>query len=133
MIGEGAFVHVLFPPPQKPREPGLLHIGYCLAVRPPLALIAYTTSQPWPPATPLPFGVRIFTREEANGLGQQRAVRLHLNRQATVPLTDAWFPDLRASNQGVIAFASVRLRQELYETTIELTRRYRLNIERLGV
>lgn len=51
---------------------------------------------------PLPFGVRIFTREEAAALGQQRAFRLHLNRQARVPVTTEWFPDLDSSNQGAL-------------------------------
>lgn len=132
MIAEGAFVHVLFPTSQAPSEPGPLHIGYCLAVRHPLALIAYSTSQPWPRGMPLPLGVRIFTREEAASLGQQRAFRLHLNRQARVPLTTQWFPNLEAANQGVIAIAPARLRQELYEIAIELDKRYRLSIERLG-
>lgn len=133
MIAEGAFVEVLFPTTEKPREPGLLHICYCLAVRPPLALVAYTTSVPWPPVTPLPFGVRLFTREEATALNQQRAFRLHLNRQARIPLTIRWIPRLEEASQGVIAVAPAKLRQELYETALELVRRYELNIQRLGV
>jgi hypothetical protein len=133
VIAEGAFVHLFFPTSQMPSEPGLLRICYCLAARHPLALIAYTTSQPWPRGTPLPFGVRIFTREEAAALGQQRAFRLHLNRQARVPLTTQWFPNLDTANQGVIAMAPARLRQELYEIAIELDKRYRLNVERLGL
>ena len=28
----GAFVRVLFPTPEKPRQPGLLHVGYALIV-----------------------------------------------------------------------------------------------------
>jgi hypothetical protein len=131
VIAEGAFVHVLFPTSQAPSEPGLLHIGYCLAVRHPLALIAYSTAQPWPRGM-LPPGVRIFTREEAAALGQQRPFRLHLNRQARVPLTTQWFPNLEAANQGVIAIAPARLRQELYEIAIDLDKRYGLSIERLA-
>ena len=133
MITEGAFFTVLFPTKEKPRQPGLSHICYCLAVRPPLALIAYSTSVPWPPGTPLPFGVRLFTQVEAAALNQQRTFRLHLNRQARIPLTKDWIPDLDTQNQGVIAMASARLRQELYEITLELQKRYGQNIERLGL
>ncbi|HET6609761.1 MAG TPA: hypothetical protein VFG62_24030, partial [Rhodopila sp.] len=129
MIAEEAFVEVLFPTTEKPREPGLLHICYCLAVRPPLALVADTTSVLWPPAIPLPFGVRIFFQAEATALNQQRAFRLHLNRQARIPLTQQWFPKLGMPHQGVIGVASTRLRQDLYEMTLELVRRYERNIE----
>jgi len=133
VIGEGAFVRVLFPTSEKPREPGLLHICYCLAVRPPLALIAYTTSAPWPSQTPLPFGVRLFTQREARALNQNRAFRLHLNRQAKIMLTTRWIPDLDTPGQGVVAVAPHRLRQELYEATLELEKRHRLNTERFGL
>jgi len=132
VIAEGAFIEVLFPTTEKPRQPGLPHICYCLAVRPPLALVAYTTSAPWPPDAPLPLGIRLFTQEEAIALNQRRAFRLHLNRQARVPLTTSWIPHLNAPNQGVIAVAPERLRQELYDITLELLRRYERNVERLG-
>jgi hypothetical protein len=36
-------------------------------------------------------------------------------------------------NQGVIAVAPARLRQELYEMTVKLLQRHEQNIERLGV
>ena len=129
---EGAFVETLFPTSERPRQPGLPHIAYCLGVRPPLALMAYTTSAPWPPSVHLPFGVRIFTATEAGMLNQRRAFRLHLNRQARLPLTAAWFPQIDAPDQGIIAVASARLRQELFEIAIELEKRYRLNVERLS-
>ncbi len=132
MIAEGAFVEVLFPTSEYPRRPGLRHICYCLGVRPPIALVAYTTSAPWPAEMPLPFGVRIFPLPEAEALNQRRAFRLHLNRQARVPMTEAWFPGLGAANQGVIAVASLRLRQELLDLAIELEKRHRQNVERLG-
>ena len=51
---EGAFLPALFPASEKPREPGLLHICYCLVVPPPLALVAYAASVPVgvePPST----------------------------------------------------------------------------------
>ena len=133
MIAEGAFVEVLFPTTEKPREPRLSHICYCLAVRPPLVLVAYTTSVPWPPNTPLPFGVRLFTREEAATLNQQQAFRLHLNRQARIRVTVRWIPKLGTPNQGVIAQAPARPRQELYKATLELVRRHEQNIQQLGV
>ena len=133
MISEGAFVEVLFPTTEKPRLAGLLHICHCLAVRPPLVLVAYTISVPWPPNTPVPFGIRLFTREEAAALNQQRAFRLHLNRQAGIPLDARWLPNLNGPSGGVIATAPARLRQELYEMTLELAKRYEQNIQRLGV
>jgi hypothetical protein len=132
VIAEGAFIEVLFPTTEKPRLPGLPHICYCLAIRPPLALVAYTTSAAWPPDTPLPFGVRLFRQQEAIALNQRRAFRLHLNRQARMPLTTRWFPKLDAPGQGVIAVAPERLRQELYEMTLDLLRRHERTIELLG-
>lgn len=133
MISEGAFIEVLFPTTEKPRQPGLSHVCYCLAVRPPLVLVAYTTSVPWPPNTPLPLGVRLFTQDDAAALNQQRAFRLHLNRQARIPLDTRWIPNLDGLNGGVIAVAPARLRQELYEMTLELVKRYEQNVQRLGV
>ncbi len=132
-IVEGAFVEALFPTSERPRQPGLLHICYCLGVRPPVALVAYTTSAVWPAGIPLPLGVRTFSTREAVLLNQARAFRLHLNRQARLPLTSAWFPKIDAPGQGVIAIAPARLRQELFEIAVELEKRYRLNIERLGL
>ncbi len=133
MISEGAFLRVFFPTSGEPREPGLLHIGYCLAVRPPLALVAYTTSQPWPAGVPLPFGVRVFTRAEALALNQGRPFRLHLNRQARIAVSKRWLPDLDSPGQGVIAMAPAALMDELFRLALELEKRHRLGIERLGV
>jgi hypothetical protein len=132
VIAEGAFVEVLFPTSEHPRQPGLRHICYCLGVRPPIALVAYTTSVPWPADMPLPFGVRIFSQAEAEALNQRRAFRLHLNRQARIPLTEKWFPGLGAADQSVIAVASSRLRQELLALAIELERRHRQTVEQFG-
>ena len=131
-IVEGALVEVLFPTSERPRQPGLLHICYCLGVRPPVALVAYTTSVPWPSGTPRPIGVRTFSADEAQALNQTRAFRLHLNRQARLPMTSAWFPRINAPNQGVIAMASHRLRQDLLDIAIELEKRHRAVVERLG-
>ena len=132
MIAEGAFVRALFPTSVRPRVPGLVHICYCLAVRPPLVLIAYTTTAPWPPGVPLPFGFRVFSQDEAIALNQRRAFRLHLNRQARVVLSDTWFPDLNGAHQGVVAMAPARLRDEVFGVTVELEKRNRLGVERLG-
>lgn len=133
MIAEGAFVRALFPTSEQPRAPGLVHICYCLAVRPPLVLIAYTTTAPWPQGVPLPFGVRVFSQDEAIALNQRRAFRLHLNRQARVVMSDQWFPDLNRAHQGVIAMTPARLRDELFSVTVELEKRNRLGVERLGL
>lgn len=81
---------------------------------------------------PLPLGVRLFTQQEAIALNQRRGFRLHLNRQARMPLTTRWFPKLDAPGQRVIAVAPERLRQELYEMTLDQLRRHERIIERLG-
>jgi hypothetical protein len=128
VISEGAFVKILFPTAEKPRQPGLSHVCHCLVVRPPVVLVAYTTSVPWPPNAPLPFGVRLVRQEEAAALNQRRAFRLHLNRQARTPLDIRWILNLNAFNKGMIAMAPARLRQELYEMTRELVKRYEQNI-----
>jgi len=131
-IAEGAFVKVLFPTSERPREPGLLHIAYVLAVRPPLALVAHSTSQPWPEGVPKPFGLRVFAAEEAASLNQRPFV-LHLHRQAKLLLSPRWFPEIERPGQGVIAVAPPRLREELFRIVVALEQRYRANVERLGV
>ena len=60
MIAPGTFVRVLFPTRERPNVPGLPHIGYVLIVANREAIVAYTTSQPWPAGTPLPAGARLF-------------------------------------------------------------------------
>jgi hypothetical protein len=77
-------------------------------------------------------GVRLFTHKQAAAPNQHRGFRLHLNRQAKIPMTTRWIPKLDTPNQGVIAVAPAGLRQELYEITLELIRRYEQDIERLG-
>jgi hypothetical protein len=131
-IVEGAFVKVLFPTSERPREPGLLHLGHVLAVRPPLVLLAYTASPPWPEGLPRPFGLRAFGAEEA-ALLNQRPFTLHLQRQAKLLLSPRWFPELETPGQGVVAQAPAALREELFRTVVELERRYRGRVERLGV
>jgi|SRR5665213_2201579 len=121
----GAFVRVLFPTSEKPRQPGLLHVGYVLGVTPHEAMVAYTTSQPWPAEVPLPAGARVFTLEEAARLNQSRAFLLRLDVLARLPLTRAWFPDLIRSDQGLIAVAPASLQVELVKFAANLARRRR--------
>jgi hypothetical protein len=131
----GAFVRVLFPTSEKPRQPGLLHIGYVLGVTSNEAMVAYTTSQPWPAEVPLPAGARVFTLEEAARLNQSRALLLRLDVLAKLPLTPAWFPDLARPGQGLpdrglpdrgmIAVAPASLQVELVKFAANLARRRR--------
>src|SRR4051812_3648663 len=113
-IVEGAFVKVLFPTHEKPREPGLLHICYCLGIAPPVALVAYTATTFWPTDLPVPPGIRIFGRQEAATLNQAPFV-LHLNRLAKIALTERWLPDLYRPGQGVVCIAPPQLRDELFQ------------------
>jgi hypothetical protein len=127
----GAFVRACFPTSEQPRRPGLLHIVYCVAVARPLAVVAYTSSQPWPPDVRLPPGVRIFPAAEAAELNQRPFV-LYLNRLARLPLSPAWFPELEKSDQGVIAHAPARLRQDLMRELTTLLEKRRSLVEMLG-
>lgn len=131
MIAEGAFVKALFPTSEQPRRPGPLHICYCLALARPIAIVAYSTSQPWPSGVPLPLGVRIFGASEAAPLNQRPFV-LHLNRLAKLPLTSAWFPELGKPAQGVVAVAPGALRDQLLTTMTELLQRRRELVQTLG-
>jgi N-glycosylase/DNA lyase len=93
-------------------------------VRRPWALIAYTTSRPWPHELPIPFDVRVFGRAEAASLNQRPFV-LRLDRIARVPLTRDWFPEIATRDQGVIAIAPDALRNEILDAMTELLRRRR--------
>jgi len=53
------------------------------------ALIAYTTSQPWPVGRPLPLGARLFNVDAAARLNQAQTFILRLDVLAKLPLTDA--------------------------------------------
>lgn len=119
----GAFVRVLFPTREKPRQPGLLHIGYILIVTATEAIVAYTTSQPWPTGMPLPAGARVFTVDEARGLSQSRAFLMRLDVLAKLPLARAWFPDLDRPDLGLIAVAPAPLQEELVKFATNLMRR----------
>ncbi len=92
--------------------------------------LCYTTSQPW--VGPLPLGVFRVDREAALGMGQSRPFTIDLRRMATVPVTEAWFPDLGRPDHGIVGRASERIRL-LYEAEmLELAHRYPRNMEHLG-
>jgi hypothetical protein len=129
----GAFVRVLFPTREKPRQPGLLHIGYVLGGSGIEAMVAYSTSQPWPANTPVPAGVRLFDADEAARLNQSRGFVLRLDVLAKLPLTEAWFPDIGRANQGVVALAPARLQEELTDLAMNLVRRRRTLIQMRGL
>ena len=129
----GAFVRVRFPTHEKPRQPGLLHIGYILGGTTTEVMVAYTTSRPWPVTTPLPAGARLFDRAVASALNQSRAFMLRLDVLAKLPMTEAWFPDIALTGRGVIAVASATLQGELTDLAINLVRRRRNLIQMRGL
>ena len=130
-IGEGAFVKALFPLDERPRRPGPLHICYCLGVTPTLAIIAYTTSRPWPAGTPTPLGIRLFATEEARSLNQRPFV-LDLRRLAKLPLGRTWFPEIDTPGRGIVAVAPLTLRDELNQELAQLLRRHRALVRIAG-
>jgi hypothetical protein len=118
-----------------------VHIGYVLAVSeqagpagaPELvALVAYTTSQPWAEDA-VPPGVFIFDREAAAALGQDRAFVMDLRRLACVVVSAQWFPRLNQSDPAVRQGRMPKRRQDQYVRVVaELMTRYPRNVERLG-
>jgi hypothetical protein len=119
------FVRMLLPTREQPHVPDLLHIGYVLTAANQEAIVAFTTSQPWPAGTPLPAGARLFDAREAAQLNQSRAFMLRLDVLARLPLTRAWFPDMEQRDRGIIAVASASLRDELTRLAANLVRRHR--------
>jgi hypothetical protein len=132
LIQPGAFVRVLFPTRERPREPGLPHIGYVLVTARQAAIVAYTTSQAWPSDTPLPTGARLFNAAEAAHLNQSRAFLLRLDVLARLPMTTAWFPDIDHPEQAAVAIASPALQSELTRLAVNVGRRRRELIEMRG-
>jgi hypothetical protein len=132
VVEPGTFVRVLFPTRERPHVPGLLHIGYVLTIAGNEAIVAYTTSQPWPAGTPLPAGARLIDAEEASHLNQSRAFVLRLGVLARLPIARTWFPDIDRPNQGVIAVAPALLRRELTRLATNLIRRRRELIDIRG-
>jgi hypothetical protein len=119
----GAFARVLFPTRQKPRRPGLLHVGYVMGIAAGHVVVAYTTSQPWPADMPLPAGARLFDVQEAARLNQSRAFVQRVDVLAKLPLTRDWFPDIERPNRGVIAIAPPALQAEIVQLAANLARR----------
>lgn len=140
----GDFLWCAFPETEHPATPSRTrHIGYApLIVQAATAdrrtadhehdaLIAYTTSRPWPHAAGRP-GVNSFSSEQAAALGQRRAFVLHLWRVARLPVIPAWFPRLSTADAGVVGQASTALRLRL---AAEATRAFACHpdtVERLG-
>ncbi len=129
----GAFVPVLFPTAEEPRAPGLLHIGYAIGTTARDAVVAYTTSQPWPVDISLPFGARMFSPAEAAVLNQNRGFLLRMDLLARLPITTAWFPDIAKPGRGVFAVAPAGLQRELTGLGAALLQRRREVVEMRGV
>lgn len=133
----GDFVWCAFPQHENPTRPGPPHVGYAVAVfggaAPDsfFALIAYTTSQPWP-GTSHPPGVYAFDRQEAASFGQGRAFVLDLRRLALVPVTAAWFPQVGQPGGGVQGRASAAWSRQLKQAAEDLLTRRPEIVERLG-
>jgi hypothetical protein len=141
----GEFVWSAFPQTEHPDRPSRhLHLGYVLTVTesrlatwgPPLdfehqAVLAYTTSQPWPHAAGRP-GVISFSPEQALMLGQRRPFVLHLWRVAHLPVTLRWFPRLSTPERGVVGRVSATQRRQLETETTNVFTRHPDTVERLG-
>ncbi len=117
----GAFVRVLFPTREKPRE--------LLVSTATEAMIAKTASQPWPDGTPLPAAARYFDAREAKALNRSRAFILRLDVLARLPLAPAWFPDIGTPGEGVIAVAPAGLQDQFTDLALNLVRRRRALIQ----
>ncbi len=136
----GDFVWCAFPQHEDPVRPGPLHLAYILVVNgtvrpgkhPALsALVAYTTSQPWPyPSYPL--GVHGFDRQAAKDVGQARAFVLDLRRLAFLPVALDWFPRLDQPGAGVEGRLPKRQQRAFWRDAEELLTRRSDAIERLG-
>jgi hypothetical protein len=140
----GDFLWCAFPETERPATPSRTqHIGYALVVVEAAAaerrtadhdhdaLIAYTTSRPWPHAAGRP-GVISFTPEQAARLGQRRGFVLHLWRVGRLPVIPAWFPRLAAVDAVVVGRASTALRLRLAAEASAVFARHRDTFERLG-
>jgi hypothetical protein len=140
----GDFVWCAFPETEHPARPSRIqHIGYTLLIveagatgrrisnHEHDALIAYTTSRPWPHVAGRP-GVVAFSSEKAATLGQRRGFVLHLWRVARLPVIPGWFPRLSAVDAGVLGRASAALRLRLEAEAARVFARHTDNVERLG-
>jgi hypothetical protein len=140
----GDFVWCAFPETEQPTRPSRIrHIGYTLLIVEPGAagrrvsshehdaLIAYTTSRPWPHAAGGP-SVISFSSEQAATLGQRRGFVLRLWRVARLAVIPAWFPRLSAPDAGVLGHAPKSLRLRLEDEAARVFARHTDNAERLG-
>ena len=95
-------------------------------------LLAYTSSGAWRGASPRPpLGVLDFDAPAAAALNQ-RPFHLDLRCLARVPLSEAWFPELAAAGQGLVAIAGPALRQRIMEAATQLAGRHAGLIEIRG-
>jgi hypothetical protein len=137
-FGAGAFIWCRFPfgPPERPDRPGpARHIAYVLATadRGAVALLAYTSSGRWRPATrTLPAGVIEFNAEAAGAVGQ-KPFHLDLRCLARVPITPEWFPDLDLPSRGTVGVAGKRLQNAIQAEARRLAERSPHIIEVRGI
>ena len=133
----GDFVWCAFPQRETPFQPGPRHVGYVarvLGAPSPIglvALVAYTTSQPWSSATRPP-GVFPFNRQDAATFGQARPFVLDLRRLALMPVESAWFPWMDRAGSGIQGRASAYWQQRFNQTVEDFITRRPEIIERLG-
>jgi hypothetical protein len=126
-----------FGPPDPSDRPGpVRHVAYVLATnsqpKPPMLLLAYTSSGPWRGATArLPLGVIEFDSAAARAVGQ-KPFHLDLRCLAQVPLTERWFPDLGRAGHGIVGTTGVRLRERIDSLLSDLVTRNRDLIEMRG-
>ena len=117
----GAFVRVLFPTREKPRE--------LLVSTATEAMIAKTASQPWPDGTPLPAATRYFDAREAKALNRSRAF---ISCASMSSPGCRWpRPGFRsvAPGEGVIAVAPAGLQDQFTDLALNLVRRRRALIQ----
>jgi len=130
----GDFIWCAFPEREAPLRPGPPHVAYTIGIggtsARPMAVVAYTTSQPWD--GPPPPGVVIFNAADAAQLGQTRPFVLVLRRMAYLPLTTIWFPCLEEPGAGVFGRAPKVLRGRLDAIALELATRRPEVLTRLG-
>jgi hypothetical protein len=131
----GDFVWCNYPQRENPARPGPRDVGYVVLStgtdQGGIAVLAYTTSQPWTGA-PRPAGVYSIDRETAASMGQARPFTLDLRRVAAVPVTAQWFPELNMADHGIIGRAPAWQRGVYESMTKALATRHPENIERLG-
>lgn len=124
----GAFVWSHFPYSEHPYEPGPLHVGYVAFVerddpkrgRPPMALIAYTTTSPRriAPArfSGLP-GEFLFSQDEAMAMGQcpkrGDGFLLDMRTLTLVPITSDWIAGLDKTEGPVIGHISPAMQRKV--------------------